>query len=108
MKPTVALIGTMTERKTSSRIISDRITIMPIYTGNASDSLEDMSMLIAVKPVTPIDTSFAVARLEAGSRRSCTRSLVSVSVGPVLGIRLIIAISPVAFMPIGDTSVTLS
>ncbi|MNW64913.1 hypothetical protein D3C74_432410 [compost metagenome] len=82
--------------------------MMPIYTGNASDSLEDISILIAVKPVTPTVTSFPDARLEAGSRRSCTRSLVSVSVGPVFGIRLIMAISPVALKPIGDTSVTLS
>ena len=106
--PTTALTGTAIERNTTISSSSASPTTRIRNTGRAALSLSEVSMLIAVLPVTmalmPVSSRIA----SASARSADTRSFVSCDAGLVLGVTVMIATSPVALRAGSETAATLS
>src|ERR1700677_2961482 len=106
-KPTTAVIGTSSERKTSDRINKARPTTSTRNTGSADDNLLDVSMLIAVVPVTRTVTWYRVCARFAAALIWLTRFCVAVDDGPLFGVAVMIAMSP-ALLGTGGATVATS
>ena len=91
--PSAALIGTSTDRNTAMSSTIDRPTTMMPNGTSALVSRLEMSIAIAVVPVTEIGVSYSASICGARSRIACTRSLVACASGALDGTTWMIAVS---------------
>jgi hypothetical protein len=106
--PAAALSGTGIERKTTVSSSSANPTTSTRNTGSAAVSLSEVSMLIAVWPVTIASMPDWLRILAPSSRIEATRSFVACDEGLPLGVTMMIATCPLLLKTGSETAATPS